>query len=382
MGNIYMSLRDKKLLYIFDAADWESRFALASAAKKQGAEVSIALIGGKQGDEKKAPDMTVILLRKKHGMGKGMSTPLSLVRDIQKIISKEKPDIIHAVTLKYSFITALSAIGTGAPRKIFTIAGLGYLYRSDDKKSLFLRYALWPFLVFAFRKKGTHLIFQNADDRALFIDNKIASVEDSSLIKGSGVYLNRFDSVEEGEQSSPPLVFMPTRLVHEKGVAVFIEAARILKNKGIEARFEIAGGLTRDNPRAITREQMEAMTKGGAVTWLGRIDNIPAKLQEAALIVYPSYYGEGIPRVLLEACAAGRPIITTDHPGCKEAVDHGLNGFLVPVKDPKATAAAVETLLENPKRLKEMGINARKKAEREFDIHEIVRQTLEVYKSI
>ncbi len=379
-----MFLQNKKLLYIFDAADWESRFALAKAAKEQGADVVIGLIGNKEIDENKTCGIKTILLSNKQYMGKELTTPLNMLRNIRKIIAAEKPDIIHAVTLKYSFITALAAIGTGAKtHKIFTIAGLGYLYRSDDAKSIALRYALWPFLLLAFRQKHTDLIFQNADDRDFLIGNKLATQQTSHLIKGSGVYLDRFDTSEnvpkKAQQNSAPLVFMPTRLVHEKGVAVFIEAARKLKNEGISARFEIAGGLTHDNPRAITKDQMEEMTKDGTVTWLGRIDNIPAKLEEAALVVYPSYYGEGIPRVLLESCAAGKPIITTDHAGCREAVDHEKSGLLVPVKDPKATAHAIKKLLANPDQLKEMGQKARKKAEQEFDIHEIVNQTLQIY---
>lgn len=377
-----MFLQDKKLLYIFDAADWESRFALASTAKEQGANVVIGLISAKEKDARKASGMKIILLRKKHGISKGVATPLSMLRDIRNIIAEEKPDIIHVVTLKYSFITAFAALGTRASHKVFTIAGLGYLYRSEDVKSIALRYLLWPFLIFAFRRNKTQLIFQNADDRALLIGNKVTTVDASHLIKGSGVYLDRFDASENVQQNDPPLVLMPTRLVHEKGIAVFVEAACILKNKGINTRFEIAGGLTRDNPRAITQEQMDAIIEGGAVTWLGRIDNIPDKLKQATLIVYPSYYGEGIPRVLLEACAAGRPIVTTDHPGCREAVNHEDSGLLVPIKDPHATAEAIETLLADPEKLKKMGCKARKKAEQEFDIHEIVRQTLEVYKGI
>ena len=216
----------------------------------------------------------------------------------------------------------------------------------------------------------------------MLIDKNITTVDSSHLVKGSGVYLDRFDATEVTEQENEPLVLMPTRLVHEKGIAIFVRAARILKNKGVNARFEIAGGLTRDNPRAITQEEMETMTKGGAVKWLGRINNMPGKLKESALVVYPSYYGEGIPRVLLESCAAGRPVITTDHPGCREAVEHGKNGLLVPVKNPQATAEAIEILLNDIPRCKEMGKRARKKAEKEFNIHEIVRQTLEIYKSI
>ena len=377
-----MSIQDKKILYIFSAADWDSRYALAHAAKEQGAEVTICLIGARESDRNKAPGMKVILLHKKKGINESLITPFVLLRCIRNIIAAEKPDIIHAVTLKYSFITALAALGINSVQKVFTIAGLGYLYRSDDAKSIVLRYMLWPFLIFSFRQNRTCLIFQNADDRALLIRKNIATIESSHLIKGSGVYLDRFDPTEEKQEEKAPLVFMPTRLVHEKGIAIFIEAARILKNKDVNARFEIAGGLTKDNPRAITREEMEAMTKENGVIWLGRINDVPAKLRESALVVYPSYYGEGIPRVLLEACAAGRPIITTDHPGCREAVDHEHNGLLVPVKDPQATAKAVEMLLANPQRRKKMGQNARVKAEKEFDIHEIVRQTLEIYKNI
>jgi glycosyltransferase involved in cell wall biosynthesis len=374
-----MPLQDKKLLYIFDAADWESRFALARAAKEEGAAVIIGLIGGKEGDKDKAQDIKICLLHKKQGIDKGMRTALTLSRDIHKIIAAEKPDIIHAVTLKYSFITALAAVGSKS-KKIYTIAGLGYLYRSNHIKAKILKYMLWPFFMAVFLQNKATLIFQNSDDQSMFIDMRIITSKKSTLIKGSGVYLDRFRNTKKYNQSESPLIFMPTRLVHEKGVAIFIQAARILKGKGVNARFEIAGGLTKDNPRAITQSQMESMVSGSNVKWLGRINNIPEKLHEATLIVYPSYYGEGIPRVLLEACAAGKPIVTTDHPGCREAVDHEGTGLLVPVKDPQATAEAIETLLANPECLTKMGDRAREKAEQEFDIHEIVRQTLEIYK--
>ena len=148
-----MSLRNKKLLYIFNAGDWDSRYALAQAAQEQGAEVTICLIGAKERDQNKAPDMKVILLHKKKGIAESFATTLYMLRDIRNIIAKEKPDIIHSVTLKYSFITALAALGAGRAKKLFTIAGLGYLYRSDDAKSILLRYMLWPFFIFAFAAK-------------------------------------------------------------------------------------------------------------------------------------------------------------------------------------------------------------------------------------
>ncbi|MCK5373898.1 MAG: glycosyltransferase family 4 protein [Alphaproteobacteria bacterium] len=384
-----MFLRDKRILYFFDASDWDSRIVVARAAKEQGADVTICLIDAKEDVQNKSLDFRIIPLCKRQGASKSIVASLKMLCDIRKIITEEKPDIIHAVTLKYSLITAIASLAKSEARKVFTIAGLGYLYHSDGIKSVVLRYMLWPLLILAFRRKQTHLIFQNVDDLALFIDKKIAAVETSHLIKGSGVYLDRFDVEDDAQQEQRknakdkiPLVLMPTRLVHEKGVAVFVEAARIIKSKNINARFEIAGGLTHDNPRAITQQEMEEMVKDGAVTWLGRINTVPQKLKEAAFIVYPSYYGEGIPRVLLEACAAGCPIITTDHPGCREAVEHEGNGLLVPVKDPQSTAAAIETLLADQALCKAMGDRSRQKACEEFDIYEIARQTLDVYRDI
>ncbi len=384
-----MILSGKKLLYIFDASDWDSRITIARAAKKEGAQVTIGLIvadndAAISAKVKSDPEeFNIVPLYKKTGGSKSISASIFLLRDIRRLICNQKPDVIHAVTLKYSLITALAAIAVGKSNKIYTIAGLGYLYRSEEIKSLILRTALWPLFLLSFRNPSAEMIFQNADDRALFIDKKLTTVEKSHLIKGSGVYIDRFDAAQKSfDTQETPLVLMPTRLVHEKGIAVFIEAAKILEERDIKARFEIAGGLTYDNPRAIKQEEMEKMLQGSAVKWLGRIDNIPEKLRQARLVVYPSYYGEGIPRVLLESCAAGCPVITTDHPGCREVVERGVNGLLVPVKDPQSTAQAIEKLLTDLETCRSMGKKSREKACKEFDIHDIANQTIEVYKHI
>lgn len=361
----------KKILYLFDASDWESRIEVAKYAKKDGYEVVIGLIG----DEKTHPDFKTVPVRKTEGSMR--FSALSMVKEIRKIIEGEAPDILHVVTLKYSFIAGIAALSSRQCKKIFTLAGLGYLFRGDSKKSKLLRLALTPFLKYIFKRPQTTLIFQNRDDQNLFIKQGFAKEENTVLIKGSGVYLDRFEG--RAEEAAPPVVLMPTRLVHEKGLSVFIDAARILKQKGSNAQFQIAGGATKHNPKAISRNEMEEMIRDGAVEWLGRVDDLPQRLARAAIIVYPSYYGEGIPRVLLEACAAGKPIITTDHPGCREAVDHEQNGLLVPVKDAQKTAEAIELLLSDTEKRKIMGKNSRKKAVKEFDIHSIATQTVAVY---
>ncbi|MGH1456422.1 MAG: glycosyltransferase family 4 protein [Alphaproteobacteria bacterium] len=361
-----------KILYMFDAGDWQSRMEVAHKAQEAGHEIVIGLING--GD--KASDFKLISIRKS-GQSIGIISSLGMVKMMRDIIAQEKPDIIHVVTLKYSFMAGIAAFGFKGMRKIFTMAGLGYLFRSDDTKSKMLRLILTPFLKFIFRRQNTKLIFQNADDLELFVKGRFVRQENTALIKGSGVYLDHFEKPNESE--NPLIVLMPTRLVHEKGISIFVQAARLLKEKGIAAKFQIAGGETKHNPKAITRAQMEEMTKNGAVEWLGRVDDLPKRLSSAALIVYPSYYGEGIPRVLLEACAAAKSIITTDHPGCKEAVDHDVNGYLVPVKDAEKTAEAIEELLNAPDMRAQMGAKSREKAEKEFDIHIIAQKTVDMY---
>lgn len=362
----------KKILYLFDASDWHSRMEVAHKAKEKGFDVSIGLINGD-----KHEDGYQITPIKKSENSVGIIASLGMVKSMRDLIKKEHPDIVHIVTLKYSFMGGLAALGMSKAHKIFTMAGLGYVFRGDDVKSKILRYALTPFLKFTFKRPNSTLIFQNADDMDLFIKGKFVHKANAYLIKGSGVYLDQFNN--HANEDAPPVILMPTRLVHEKGVHIFVEAARLLKEKGVNAKFQIAGGETNHNPKAISRSEMENMVKDGAVEWLGRVDDLPDRLARAALIVYPSYYGEGIPRVLLESCAAGKAIITTDHPGCKEAVDHDVNGLLVPVKDAKATANAIEALLQDPQKRSEMGNQSRKKAELEFDIHLIANQTVQLY---
>ncbi len=362
-----------KILYIFDASDWESRMEVANKAKSNGHDVVIGLING----DKSSNEFRVIPLNSSKN-NIGILSSLKLVKDINTLIIREKPDILHAVTLKYGFMSGIAAFPFKNMHKIYTLAGLGYLFRGGGVKSTILRAILRIPLTIILRRKNTTLIFQNQDDLDLMVKLKYASRENSVLIKGSGVYLDKFTPIPS-DNNSNPIILMPTRLVHEKGISVFIEAARILKNRGVNARFQIAGGETKHNPRAISADEMREMTSGGSATWLGRVDDMPDLLSKATLIVYPSYYGEGIPRVLLEACAAGRAIVTTNHAGCREAVEHGRNGLLVPVKNANATADAIYELLNNLSKRKAMEIESRKLAEEEFDIYIIAEKTTKLY---
>jgi glycosyltransferase involved in cell wall biosynthesis len=242
-----------------------------------------------------------------------------------------------------------------------------------------LRFVIKPFLKHALN--GAAIVAQNPDDIKTLCNEGLITDQAVRLIRGSGVDVTQFSPIN-GAEAHPPIVLMPTRLIREKGVSIFAEAARILKARGVDVRCVIAGALDHNNPHAITEKEINALTADGSLVWAGKMDDMPRALNEASLVAYPSWYGEGIPKVLLEAAACGKAIITTDHTGCREVVEHGVNGYLVPVRDAVALAESIEVLLSNPELRYGMGRKSRMRAEQEFNVTIIVRQTLDFYKKV
>lgn len=370
-----------KLLYIFDHLDWKSRMPVALAAREAGYDITIGIVGVDENDKIDGLDGFEVLILRKPKNKFGLFSVLSTISDIRKTIRTVKPSLIHTVTLKYSFFVGLACLGLRRYRILYTIAGLGFLFRTPGWKPKWIRRALAPLLKLVLKNPRADLIFQNPDDRDLLVNMGYVRHAQTHLVISSGVDLEKFTPVPEPENDLP-IALMPTRLVHEKGVSVFVEAARKLHAKGIKARYQIAGGLTTHNPRAISEAEMKDHIKDGVVEWLGRVNDMPALLSSAAVIVYPSYYGEGVPRVTIEACAAGRPVITTDHAGCREAVPNGENGFLVPILDVEATSEAMERLLTDRALRTQMGRESRHLAEQAFDVKSIVAQTLALYEHV
>ncbi|MGB0719737.1 MAG: glycosyltransferase family 4 protein [Bdellovibrionales bacterium] len=367
----------KKLLYVINHMDWfwSHRLPLAVGARDAGWDVSVCAYG--------AADDTRLAEYGFRGIdlpqsGNGALSVGRLVIALRGIIARETPDLVHAITLKYAFMAGLAALFCPRLRMVHTLAGLGYLFSGEGVKPKILRTLIGPFLKLALSGAYKRIIFQNPDDQALMIRRSFVDADRTHLIRGSGVDTKAFACVEEPAQN-PPVITMPTRLVHDKGVAVFIEAAKTLAAQGVTAVFHIAGGEAPHNPNGIGADEMRDMIKGSPVMWLGKVADMPRLYAEANLIVYPSYYGEGVPKVLLEAAATSRAIITTDHPGCREAVTHDTNGLLVPIKDSDALADAIATLLADPRRRAAMGRTGRQRAEEEFDVSKVVAMTLEVY---
>ena len=372
-------LMTKKLLYILAETEdfWVSRLPLAAAARDRGYEVHLAAPGAAGDKQLKKSGFTGHDLPPAQS-GLSFSAALRNILTIRSMLRALKPDIVHTITLKYSLLTGLAAGRSSETKLVYTIAGLGYLFSAEDMKARIMLGALLPFLKYVLRNPSAAVIFQNPDDMNTLVRKNFVREEKAFLVRGSGVDLQKF-APGGGEDSGPPVVLMPTRLVRDKGISVFIDMAKILEKRQIPARFQVAGGITDHNPLAITEEEMERMVADSPVEWLGKVSDMPALYQKAALIVYPSWYGEGIPRVLLEAAACGKAIVTTDHPGCREAVAHNDNGLLIPVKNAEAAADAVEFLLKNPDHRKKMSAAGRIRAEREFGISGVVEKILKLY---
>ncbi len=364
-------MNTRKLIFVINHMDWfwSHRLPLAEGAKQAGWDVHVCAAGA-QDDQR---------LQENNFQGLALSScPHKILIDLWRVMAQEKPDLIHVITLKYAFFCGLVSRFHPNIKIIHTIAGLGYLFSGEGFKPKILRALIGPLLKFALKHENAKIIFQNPDDMALMIKRGFVHERQCHLIKGSGVDLTQYKAKAEPKEKEP-LIVMTTRLVHDKGVAVFIEAAKILQERGVKARYQIAGGAVSNNPLGISECEMNEMIDGSPVEWLGRISDMPKLYAEANMIVYPSYYGEGVPKVLLEAAATGRAIITTDHAGCREAVEDGKTGFLVPIKDPKATADAMETLIKDTKLRAAMGKAARSFAQENFDVKSVVARTIALY---
>ena len=299
---------------------------------------------------------------------------LRTIENIKKIISDISPDILHTFMHKPNIYGNLS----GAKNIINTVTGLGSFFIHNDIKSISVRRIIETLYKHT-SKKAKRVVFQNRDDLNFFISKGIIPEEKAVLIKGSGIDTEVFKPMQKNKKLKNELglkdklvVLMVARVIKDKGVEEFIKAAELLKDK---AYFLYAGDIDRGNKNAFIPDWKN-------VRYLGFRKDIKELLSICDIFVLPSYYGEGIPRTLLEAASMEKPIITTNNVGCREVVDDGVNGFLVPIKDSKALAERIEFLIDNPKVRLEFGKKGRKKVLKEFDVKIVVEQYLRLYKEI
>jgi glycosyltransferase involved in cell wall biosynthesis len=283
------------------------------------------------------------------------------------------PDIVHHFTIKPVLYGSTAAHILRIPGIINSITGLGHLFIDPEPITRLLRrLASWLYRI---NLRGTEVIFENPEDRRIFIDWRFIKPEQGHLILGTGVDVERFRPT--ARENNPPIVLFSSRMLVTKGVLEYVEAIRILKAKGINARFALAGNADPGNPASIPDEQIEAWKQSDLVEWWGWQSDMPAALAQTDIFCLPSYR-EGVPNALLEATACGLPIVTTDTPGCRDVVTNGVNGLLVPVKNAQAIADALEILILDPELRRRMGSAGREVAVN-FSNIKINRETLAVY---
>ena len=273
--------------------------------------------------------------------------------------------MVLSYRIKPVIYASLAARCGGVSHIYSVITGVGYVFIGDGLKIKSVRFLVKCLYKIAlkFNKK---VFFQNPDDSDLFVNNKLLKKDKAFLVNGSGVDLNEYFPKPFPDGL---VFFLGTRLIKDKGVYEYIEAVRRLKKKYPDIRFLLAGDLA-SNPTSLSREELDELVAEGFVEYLGLVDNISETLAKVSVFVLPSYR-EGTPRAVLEAMASGRPVITTDAPGCKETVVDGVNGYLVPVKAVDALVEAMEKFILNPGLIDKMGKESRKMAEEKYDVNKV-----------
>jgi len=296
---------------------------------------------------------------------------------LARLYRREKPDVVHHFTIKCVLYGSFAAHRSGIENIINAVTGLGYIFSTQNILTKIARVIVKWF----YRKllKGTRVIFQNQRDLDFFVTGNLASEDQCLLIPGSGVDTEKFhpSPIPDGKAK----IVLPARMLWDKGIKEFVEAAKFVRDAGIYARFILVGSVDAGNPSSIPVAQLQAWQNQGLVEWVGWQKDMVSIYQSATIVCLPSY-SEGLAKSLIEAAACGRPIIATDIPGCREVVRQGINGVLVPPHDTHALARACIDLLSNSNELINMGNEGRKIAVREFSIEKINSQTITVYNQL
>lgn len=307
--------------------------------------------------------------------------PLSDITDLVHltlVLRRQRPDISLAYFIKPVIYGSIAAWFSGIPKRYAMIEGLGYVFSEEhgDQESL-KRRALRLIVTRLYRfalSRVSRVFFLNEDDVSEFVSRRIISREKSYNLGGIGVDLGEWQKVKA---NSEPITFLlAARLLREKGIVEYVNAARRVKARHPMTRFILLGGLD-PNPGGLSRDEVERWVKEGVIEWPGHVAVKPW-LAEASVYVLPSYYREGVPRSTQEAMAMGRPVITTDAPGCRDTVIEGKNGFLVPKRDVDALVVAMERFIDNPELIEVMGQSSRRLAEERFDAHKINLRLMEL----
>lgn len=355
------------------------RVPVAVAAQKAGYDVHVATMDGPAVADIQALGMThhpIPMTRSgKHPLQE-LGTLLALVRLFRKL----RPDVVHLVTIKPVLYGGIAARIARVPGMVAAISGLGFVFLSNSLKMRLVRAVVARLYRIALGHPNSRVIFQNANDRDLL--KSLGAVRDDQvvIIRGAGVDLDAYRPAP-APAAPPVVVTMVARLLRDKGVQEFVQAARLLRERGVPVTMQLVGGLDAGNPTSATQADVDAWQQEGCVQALGERSDVAALYAAAHIAVLPSYR-EGLPKSLIEAAACGRAVVTTDVPGCRDAIEPDVTGLLVPVRDAAALADAIARLAEDAALRESMGTAGRALAEREFDINQVARVHVALYDAL
>lgn len=374
-----MQTNAPKLLYVVNIPRFfvSHRLPLALAAREAGLEVHVAAA---EHDRESVQQIAASRLPfhplplSQHGINP--LTELKTLKALCQLYARLQPDLLHHVSIKPVLYGGIAARLTGRQSVIHAMSGLGYVFADSGLKASLLRLFTRPVFRLVMAGEGTRMIFQNPDDLQLFTDRALVHPEKSVLIRGSGVDENVFRPQAEALDGLPVALFAG-RLLWQKGLGEFVDAARQLQSK---ARFRVVGYEETTSPLNVPAAQLRAWHDEGLIEWDGKRADMPQVYAESSIVCLPSTYGEGVPKVLIEAAACARACVTTDTPGCREIIQHGRNGLVVPPGDAAALAAAISHLIDNPAQRQQMGARGRQIALEGFTFRQIAAETLRLYR--
>ncbi len=352
------------------------RLALAHAACAEGYDVMVAAPMAASSDKLRQEGFQGFDWRVDAG-GLNPFREIVVVLTLWNIMRRAKPSIIQAIGVRSIVPAAVAGRFYISKPLVCLFTGLGYLFTGESRRARGIRHILKPVLKICFARKNLVLVFQNVDDHVLFVNDGYVRPDQTTLIRGSGVDTDFFvpNPEPEGEEK---IVLFPARILGDKGAREFIEAARIIRGRNKNIRFQIAGERDPKNPTCLSETEISNAMISRCVTFLGHCGDMKKIYAESHIVCLPSYR-EGLPRALLEAAACGRAIVTTDVPGCREAVQNHKNGILVPAQNAVELAAAIELLAANDVLRQRFGQAGRQLVEENFSITQINRETLAVY---
>lgn len=373
-----VSTKSNKLLFVV-TEDWyfqSHRLSHAAAAARAEYRVAVATRVVEHGETIKSAGVEVIpfeMTRRGLNPIGEVSTILRLVR----LYKEYRPDIVHHVALKPVVYGSIAARVAHVPVMINAISGFGYAFSSTTGMARMVRFLISRALPWLLNRKGSRVITQNPDDYEALVNigvdpNRVA------LIPGAGVDPGEFPF--QAEMAGPVTVTLASRMIWAKGIQAFVNAASEIRNRNPSVRFVLVGRPDPGNPGSVPEQQLREWVRDGLIEWNGHRSDMSRMLGASHIVCLPSTYGEGIPKVLIEAAATGRPIVASNIPGCREVVRSGHSGYLVPPSDQSSLVKALEDLIADASKRRRMGRCGRQLFEERFTLDNVIDNTLVIYR--